>query len=87
MYGLSIIRKLIKSHKYLSVLKTESKLNKKRLNGKFLLFVLSLASLISNIIIVVMCLSLVVRVIQSSKIDDSVPEDIPFIFKDISCFD
>ena len=63
MYGASIIGKFIKNHKYLSALKTELKLNKKRLNGKFLLFALSLASLLSNIIIVVMCLSLVVRVI------------------------
>ncbi len=80
LYGFIILIKFIWSIKNLSVLKVDTKLNDKPLKGTFILLFLSLVSLVTNIIIVGLTFKLLVRIFESSPIDQSAPKDLPFIF-------
>lgn len=80
LYGFIILIKFIRGYKNLSVLKVDIKLNRTPLEGTFILPFLSLVSLGTNVIIVGLTFKLLVRIFESSPIDQSVPSDLPFIF-------
>jgi hypothetical protein len=80
LYGFIILIRFIKGIKNISVLKVDIKLNKTPLEGTFILPLLSLVSLGTNVIIVGLTFKLLVRIFESSPIDQSDPSNYPFIF-------